>query len=293
MNWKYSVIVNMLKNVTALFVLFLFSFFGNAQESDLQKSLVFYAPFNETTTAQIAMGDSELYSAASRKELQNAVKGLEGSNVVLAKGSGLSGDALDFKKKGKPVVFYDALQNMAYSNDSWSGAVSFWLQLDPAKDLEPGYCDPIQITDVNYNDASIWVDFTKDNPRDFRLGVIGDLAKWNPENIGPDDNPEFEKRLVRMKTPPFKRGEWTHIVINFSNLGADSSEYQLFVNGKLQGTKNDIGDSFTWEEEKAKIFLGLNYVGLMDELSVFSKPLSSDAINTIYGVKSLSSLLSQ
>ena len=281
----------MLRNLAFALVLMFISFFGNAQEKTLKENLIFYAPFNGNTQAKVAVGDSDIYSALSRKELQNAKKGLEGSNVVFAKGVGLSGDALDFKKKGKPVVFYDAFQNMGYSGESWTGAISFWLQLDPAKDLEPGYCDPIQITDVNYNDASIWVDFTKDNPRDFRLGVIGDLAQWNPENIGPDKNPEFEKRLVRMKNPPFSRGKWTHIVINFSNLGKNNSTYELFVNGKLQGSVSNIGDAFTWEEEKAKIFLGLNYIGLMDELSVFSQPLSSSAINAIYGAKSLSSLI--
>ncbi|MEM9075494.1 MAG: LamG-like jellyroll fold domain-containing protein [Bacteroidota bacterium] len=281
----------MSKSITAILTLFIISFLSNAQESVLKNNLIFYAPFDGTTSAKMAIGDSEIYSATSRKELQNAKKGLELSNVTLAEGVGLSGDALDFKKKGKPVVFYDAFQNVGYSKKSWSGAISFWLQLDPAKDLEPGYCDPIQITDVNYNDASIWVDFTKENPRDFRLGVIGDLAQWNPENLGPDNNPEFDKRLVRMKNPPFNRGEWTHIAINFSNLGTASSEYELFVNGELQGTIKNIGDLFTWDEEKAKIFLGLSYIGLMDELSVFSKPLSGKSINEIFKAKSLSSLI--
>ncbi|PRX55314.1 LamG-like jellyroll fold domain-containing protein [Flagellimonas meridianipacifica] len=281
----------MFKKTTTALACLMALFYGMAQENTLKESLIFYAPFNESTTAQVAVGDAEIYSASSRKELQNAIKGLEGSNVIFVKDIGLSGGALDFKKKGKPVVFFDAFRNMGYSKESWSGAISFWLQLDPAKDLEPGFCDPIQITDVNYNDASIWVDFTKENPRDFRLGVIGDLELWNPNKIGPDNNPALEKRLVRMKNPPFKRGEWTHIVINFSNLGADSSEYQLYVNGELQGTKKDIGDLFTWEEEKAKIFLGLNYIGLMDELSVFNQPLSAETINMVYKVKSLGLLI--
>ncbi len=278
------------KTTTFLIVL-LMAFFGSAQENDFKDNLIFFAPFDGGTKAQVAIGDSELYSAPSRKELQSANKGLEGSNVVLAKGAGRSGDALDFKKKGKPVVFYDALKNVGYSGESWSGAISFWLQLDPATDLEPGYCDPIQITDVGYNDASIWVDFTKDNPRDFRLGVIGDLAQWNPDNVSADKNPEFEKRLIRVKKPPFARGRWTHIVINFSNLGSSNSEYELYVNAESQGSLKNIGDLFTWEEEKAKIFLGLSYIGLMDELSVFSQPLSSKTITKIHGTESLNSLL--
>ncbi len=271
--------------------LFAISFLGHAQEEALKERLIFYAPFDGDVQAQVAQGDANIYTALERKDLENANPGLQGSNVVHAKGKGRSGDALDFKRKGKPVVFYDASQNVAYSNTSWSGAVSFWLRLDPAKDLEPGYCDPIQITDVNYNDAALWVDFTKKNPRDFRLGVIGDLKQWNPENLGPDDNPEFEKRLVRVKTPPFGRDKWTHIVINFSKLGTDRAVSQLYVDGKLQGEVAGLKDSFTWSEEKAKILLGLSYIGLMDELSIYNQTLSPADIEKLNGLTSLNEIL--
>lgn len=279
----------MINKITIAFLAI--SFLGYAQEGTLKEHLIFYASFDGSLQAQEAKGDANIYTALDRKDLQNVNLGLQGSNVVHAKGEGLKGDALDFKKKGKPVVFYDAYQNMAYSNTSWSGAVSFWLRLDPAKDLEPGYCDPIQITDVNYNDAALWVDFTKDNPRDFRLGVIGDLKQWNPENLGPDDNPEFEKRLVRVKTPPFGRDKWTHIVINFSELGTDNAVSQLYVDGQLQGAIEGLKDSFTWDEEKAKIFLGLNYIGLMDELAVFDQKLSPAAITKLNRLTSLNEIL--
>ena len=84
--------------------------------------------------------------------------------------------------KAKAVVLYKGENNVAYASDGWSGSVSIWLQLDPAKDLAPGYSDPIQITDKKWNDASLFLDFTKDNPRDFRLGVFSDLAFWNPDD---------------------------------------------------------------------------------------------------------------
>ena len=68
------------------------------------------------------------------------------------------------------------------------------------KDLKPGFCDPIQITDKAYNDSAIWADFTKDDkPRHFRLGVFGALKSWNPENLPTDRNSVFLKRLVVVK----------------------------------------------------------------------------------------------
>ena len=104
-----------------------------------------------------------------------------------------------------------------------------WLQLDPATDLEPGFCDPIQITDKSFNDASIWVDFTKENPRSFRLGVIGDRATWNPDKIPEQDNEDFARRLIRVDAPPFQRGTWTHVLINFGGLNSNDGNTELFL----------------------------------------------------------------
>jgi hypothetical protein len=106
--------------------------------------------------------------------------------------------------------------------------------LDPQKDLAPGFCDPIQITDKDYNDSAIWVDFTKDEvPRHFRLGVFGELKAWNPSNLAPDKNPDFLRRLVVVERPPFTRETWTHVVVTWSDLGSERGISALYLNGKL------------------------------------------------------------
>lgn len=254
-------------------------------ENKMADDLLFYASFDNGTSADVAVGDKDIYTADLRKNIENAKPGLLNPDVVIAKGKGLSGDALDFKKKSRMTTFFKAHKNMGYSKENWSGAVSFWLQLDPEKDLEPGYCDPIQITDVNYNDAALWVDFTKNNPRNFRLGVLGDLEVWNPKKLGPDENQDYLRRLVTVEQPPFNRGDWTHIVINFSGLNTDNGSSELFVNGKSNGKVPTIEDPFTWNEEKANIMLGLNYIGLFDELAVFSRPLNIEEIELIFNTK--------
>lgn len=254
-------------------------------ENKMADDLLFYASFDNGTSADVAVGDKNIYTADLRKNIENAKPGLLNPDVVIAKGKGLSGDALDFKKKSRMTTFFKAHKNMGYSKENWSGAVSFWLQLDPEKDLEPGYCDPIQITDVNYNDAALWVDFTKNNPRNFRLGVLGDLEVWNPKKLGPDENQDYLRRLVTVEQPPFNRGDWTHIVINFSGLNTDNGTSELFVNGKSMGASPNIRDPFTWDEEKANIMLGLNYIGLLDELAVFRRPLNEEEIELIFNTK--------
>ncbi|MFS4469298.1 LamG-like jellyroll fold domain-containing protein [Maribacter sp. 2210JD10-5] len=261
---------------------FLFSF---ESEKKIADDLLFYASFDEGTSADIAVGDKRIYTADLRKNIEKAKPGLLNPDVILAEGQGLSGNAIRFKKKSKMVTFFKAAKNIGYSTENWSGAISFWLKLNPEKDLEPGYCDPIQITDVNYNDAALWVDFTKDNPRNFRLGVLGDLEIWNPNKLGPDENPDFSKRLVWVENPPFSDKEWTHIVMNFSKLNTENGSSELFVNGKSMGKSPEIKDPFTWDEENANILLGLSYIGLFDELSIFKRPLDAMEIERIYNAK--------
>jgi len=158
--------------------------------------------------------------------------------------------------------------------------------LDPNKDLKPGFCDPIQITDVSYNDAAIWVDFTKENPRIFRLGVIGDRDAWNPNPEGPDnENPIFIKQLPPVHNPPFGSGEWTHVAITYNHLNTNHGEALLYMNGDLKGKRSPISDPFTWDLEKSNIYLGLSYIGLMDELTIFNRSLSRKEINVLYNLE--------
>lgn len=262
---------------------FLITSIAFSQNEQLKDHVLFYSSFNGTTTADFSVGDSLIYTAENYDKSDTAKAGLHNPDVVLAKNKGLTGDALHFKKKNTTAIYYNGSKNLGYSSKSWSGTVSFWLQLDPDKDLAPGYCDPINITDHKYNDAALWVDFTKDLPRDFRLGVMGDLEVWNPEEK--NDDAEVEKRTVTVKQPPFKTGKWTHIVITYSEVNTNTSECKLYLDGEFKGVVKDVNDPFTWEEEKAKIMLGLSYVGLMDELSVFDKPLDDNEVKTVYELK--------
>ncbi len=254
--------------------LLLLALAGAAFAADLARDLTFRAGFEGSTDAQVARGDKRLYAAPSYKEQASAVPRL-GTDVELVSGMGLKGGgALRFRKKNTQAVFYRAERNVAFDPEGWSGTISFWLNLNPDQDLEPGYCDPIQVTDKAYNDSAIWVDFTKDDkPRHFRLGVFGALQSWNPQNLPPDKNPAFLQRLVVVKQPPFDRGKWTHVGIVFADLGKGGNA-KLFVNGKLQGATPAIPEPFQWDVARAAIRLGVNYVGLLDDVAIFRRPLT-------------------
>ncbi|WPP52694.1 LamG-like jellyroll fold domain-containing protein [Catalinimonas niigatensis] len=283
-------------------ILFLFTFLTSMlilsdvdpkayKQQSLKEALTFYASFDEKTDADFAKGDARIYTADEYDQLPKGKKGLKSKYIQRISDQGVIGGALNFKQKNDHVVFFKAADNLVYSAQDWSGTVSFWLQLDPNQDLEPGYCDPIQITDEGYDDASFWVDFSDKNPRNFRLGVFGDAAVWNPGGGEGGDHPDFLKRLVPAKSVPFSREQWTHVVMRFSHLNTAGGSAQLYLNGKLQGTQQNIKEPFSWELERATIRLGISYVGLMDELAIFNQALSEEEILALYqlkgGVKSI------
>jgi hypothetical protein len=257
---------------------------ATALRDSLRANLSFFASFDHGVHADYAHGDRLMYTAPSYSTLDEAVADLVSPDIVIAKGQGRYGDALQFRKKNTQAVFYRAGVNVGYRPRNLSGTVSFWLSLSPDQDLEPGYTDPLQITDKAYNSAAIWVDFTRDDkPRHFRLGVFGDSAAWNPKNLSSDQNPFFNQRTVVVTQPPFARGQWTHVAIVFSRIGADSGgTAKLYLNGKLTGTAEGIKEPFNWEPAMATIRLGVNYVGLFDELSTFARPLTDAEIDALY-----------
>jgi hypothetical protein len=261
----------------------------------LCRALAFHASFDGQPDADFARGDKRIYTA-SNSQRTDAKPGLHRADVEIAKGKGKFGDALRFGTNDKAVIFFQADQNMAYHARDWSGTVSFWLSLDPDKDLKPGFCDPIQITDKKWDEAAFFVDFTRDErPRHFRLGIYSDLKVWNPKGIKFDDLPAGDKPFSEAITkPPFASRKWTHVLFTFSGLNAGKPEGvgKLYLDGKPAASIRNRTLTFTWEPSRAAIMLGLSYIGLYDDLAVFDRALSDEEVAWIYrldgGIRSLS-----
>lgn len=255
----------------------------SAPTDGLRAALSFHASFDHGSAADFARGDSQIYTAPKYDQLDQTSPGIDDPDVSIQDNAGRIGSALKFSRSYRRALFYRSEKNLDYSTEDWAGTISFWLNLDPDEDLEPGYCDPIQITDSAYNDAALWVDFSKDPPRDFRLGVFGDLEVWNPQKISPNDNPDFNNRLVAVTNPPFERGDWTHIVITYSGLNSlAGGRASLFLDGEYRGAAQGILEPFTWDLSASTIRLGINYVGLFDELAVFDRALSDEEVQTLH-----------
>lgn len=263
--------------------------------ADFKSALTFYVSFDNGTTADFALGDPEIYTANatyanSRRSLDSIQVGMHNANHRIIGGEGLLGDAFEFGEKSGPIIFYNSKDNLVYNPQNWSGTISFWLSVDPATELD-GYTDPIQITDTDFNDASIWVDFTDADPPDFRLGVIGDRSAWTQDTLRAPVKDVFEKRIVNVGPYAFSRNTWTHVLITYDRLGTTNSLANLYLDGEKMGEIGGVDDPFTWELENAKIFLGLGFSGLIDELSIFNMPFTDEQVMALYqlegGIKSM------
>jgi hypothetical protein len=261
----------------------------SAQDA-LRKALTFHASFDAKVDAVQAAGDPKLYWAPSLKQRQDAKPGLpESGEVRHAAGAGRFGDALRFTARKSPTVFFRAARNMPYQTVNWSGTVSFWLNTDPAGELEPGFCDPVQITPRAWNDAAFFVEFEKRaGAIPFRLGVYADLNVWNPAKRKFEEIPAGERPLVGVANPPFSGTRWTHVVFTFERFNTRRADgvAKLYLDGELRGTLSPREQTFTWDPERAIIALGLGYIGLLDELSIFSRVLDAGEVRVLYGLKS-------
>jgi hypothetical protein len=246
----------------------------------LRPALTLHASFDTGFEADFARGDKRLLHAPNYKQIDAAKAGTGDVDVAIESAAGIAGSAaLRFRSKNTRALFFRGEGHVAPAR----GTVSFWLRLDPQKDLAPGFCDPIQITDKDYNDSAIWVDFTKDEvPRHFRLGVFGELKAWNPSNLAPDKNPDFVRRLVVVERPPFTRETWTQVVVTWSDLGSERGTAALYLNGRLVSNSTGIREPFVWDASKLSIRLGVNYTGWMDELAVFDRALNSSEVGMLF-----------
>ena len=248
----------------------------------LSESLTFHASFDQGGDADFGDGDLKLYSIDSRSKAVSEGTGNAPQKLDTARGN--FGSALAFTKENTHTVFYNVEKNIAYSSTSFSGTFSFWLSTD-TEEIPGQYCDPVQITDDDYSNSAIWVDITKnDSPSDLRLGVFGDQPVWDVSNKKGEAE-EFFWRLHKVAQPPLGKGKWTHVVMTWDGLNnTKEGRARLYLNGEYQGSSSVIREPFTWDVAKTRLNLGIGYVGLFDDVAVFSKALNPEEIRFLYNL---------
>ncbi|MFN0074999.1 MAG: LamG-like jellyroll fold domain-containing protein [Prosthecobacter sp.] len=256
----------------------------------LKSALVFHASFDASLNADLSTGSKDCVI----KNGKDLVPCVPNDEVKLVTTGGKFGGCIHFPKKGTTRPQFSGVNVLGYNDKSWSTTVSVWLRLTPDEDLEPGYCDPVQITGDDVKKGYIFLEFSKDEtPRFFRYAVRPLFPIWNPTNVPWADIP-FEKRpMVQVAKPPFTRDAWTHVVFTLSNVNnkAGKPSGSLFLNGKLQGRIENWDLTFGWDPASVALVLGASYVGHQDDLAVFDRALSDAEVERLFklegGVASL------
>jgi Concanavalin A-like lectin/glucanases superfamily len=260
----------------------------NDIRASLSQALTFHASFDQGPDADFALGDKQIYTATVQdgQKVVALTAGLGDPPLAIVEGQGKFGAALAFTQANSHVVVYKAEQNVAYSPVAFRGTLSLWMRLDPAE-IPGQYSDPVQLTDKDYSDACIWIDFTKnDTPADFRLGVFGNQSEWDVSNRR-GQSQEFFWRLAKVAEPPFANSLWTHVAVTWDGMNnTQSGRARLYFNADYQGATGIIRERFSWDVANAGIRLGMgHFVGLMDDIAIFNRPLTPEEIRVLYSLE--------
>lgn len=251
-------------------------------DDGLRRGLTFHAPFDGGFDAASSADDPACRVRAGGK----MVSPTPGPEMRLAT-DGKFGACLVFPKKGTVRPEYAASRSLAYGTTDWSATVSVWLRLDPDKDLEPGYCDPVQIVGDDVKKGFIFLEWSKDHaPRHFRFAVRPIYYLWNPDAVGWEQIPDERRPMVKMEQAPFRRDRWTHVVFVLDHLNdhAAPPRARLHVDGKPVGVIQGHDLTFGWDPAAIRLVLGAAYVGSMDDLAVWNRALTAEEIARLHAL---------
>ncbi|MCB1122585.1 MAG: hypothetical protein KJT03_13615 [Verrucomicrobiae bacterium] len=257
-------------------------------EDTLKSALTFHASFDTGEDADFAKGDGTMYTMVMTRPEPVFEPGLPGE--VVMDSDGRFGSCLFFNTpeeiKGTRA-FFKLKENLPYTKKNWQGSVSFWIRVTPDEDLRPGYTDPIQLTPRSALDGCLWVDFSLDEHRQFRMGAFPDKEYWNPEGKPNNEIPDEKRPLIPLVDPPFSRDHWSHVVMTFEGFNNSGTEgvAKLFINGRFHGETSGWKQIYSWDLDTAQIRLGVNFVGALDELSCFNRALNANEVAALYDLE--------
>jgi hypothetical protein len=253
-------------------------------KATLSRALTLHASFDDGLNADYSRGDKTCYALQGRELVPAAPT----PDVQLSPQAGRFGGALHFTKKNPLRPAFKDAGVLNYNDKNWNASVSVWLRLNPDEDLEPGYCDPVQIVGDDTKKGFIFLEWSKDEtPRFFRYAIRPRLELWNPDNVPWDQIPTAKRPMVQVERAPFSRDAWTHAVFTLENIN-DKSKPQygrLHLNGELKGTIEKWDLTFGWDSSRVLLVLGASYVGHMDDLAVFDRPLTDAEVKLLYGLQ--------
>ncbi|MDZ4851503.1 MAG: LamG-like jellyroll fold domain-containing protein [Pirellulaceae bacterium] len=283
----HSMILTMQRRIIICSIVFvsLISSIVVSQDTDgLRRGLTFHASFDNGFDADYSRGTKE----CTVKQGKTVVPAVPNDDVRITTEAGRFGSGLHFTKKSTFRPQFKDVGILNFNDKNWNATISTWLRLDPDKDLEPGYCDPVQIVGDDSKKGFIFLEWSKDEtPRLFRFAIRPLFHIWNPDNVQWADIPANKRPMVQLERAPFSRDAWTHVVFSFENVNdADKKAVgRLHINGQRQGTIENWDLRIEWEASQVFLVLGASYVGYLDDLAAFNFALSDAEVHQLYSLK--------
>ena len=249
----------------------------------LRQALTFHASFDQGFDADFSRGEKRMQFAGVPKGQAAG----PGEFIQIAPGAGRFGAALHVTKKNPIRPFFPGPGIIDYKAADWSGSVSVWLRLTPDEDLEPGYCDPVQIVGDDSKKGFIFLEWSKDEkPRHFRYAIRPLVEIWNPKGLDWAKMTDAERPMVALHTAPFSRDRWTHAVFTYHRLNSGKAAVgELYLDGKPQGSIRGWDLTFGWQASKVQLVLAAAYVGHIDDLAAFDRALTAAEVAQIFSLK--------
>jgi Concanavalin A-like lectin/glucanases superfamily len=275
-----------MKHPASILLLALLALPGLAQAQTaaaLKQALTFHASFDKGFDADFSRGEK----GALARTNQGTVP-LAANEELRLVPDGRFGGGLHFTKKGTTQPRFKGAGVLGYNDKNWSASVSVWLRLDPDKDLEPGYCDPVQIVGGDTKKGFIFLEWSKDEmPREFRFAIRPLEQIWNPNKLDWAKMTDAQRPAVNLKRAPFSREAWTHAVFTLENVNdkAKKPVGRLYLNGALMGKIENWDLTLGWNPDAVQLVLGASYVGHLDDLAVFNRALTDAEVKILNGLK--------
>lgn len=216
---------------------------------NLAPSMAFYASYEDGMDAAYARDDRRIYSAPSYDALDERGPWYWGQDVKLAYDSGISGHALGFTGALTQALFYTGAANLPWAD---GGALSVWLH--PAE----------------FSGAPLAV--TGDDP----------LAPAAAIDLASDPMQLVVRTIQGEGAVDALPAEWLHVVVSIAG-----NQVTVYVNGQ-ESTSFALADpDHSWDAARSVMRLGVNYVGLIDELATFDRALSAAEVRLLHDTPNL------
>jgi len=250
-----------------------------AEPGALRSALTHHASFDRGFDADFSRGDPKLHFSGGPKDSPPG----PGEHIRLAPGAGRFGGALRVTRKNPVRPYFNQQGVLDYRAGSWSGSVSVWLRISPDEDLEPGYCDPVQIVGGDSKRGFMFLEWSKDEtPRLFRYAIRPRLELWNPQNVDWAKLTDAQRPMVQVARASFARTRWTHVVFTWDRLNeGKAGSGRLYLDGEPQGAITGWQLDLGWDPAQVRLVLAAAYVGDFDDLAVFNRELTPAEVRAV------------